>query len=54
MDQINSEDIVKVSKVLENENAVLAARFRAVFTLRNIGGKAAKLISLFQVCFCRL
>ena len=32
------EDVEMVGKVLQNEKEVLAARFRAAFVLRNIGG----------------
>jgi deoxyhypusine monooxygenase len=41
MNGFSEEDIAKTAAVLANEETPLAERFRAVFTLRNIGGKSA-------------
>ena len=41
MSTIGKEQILAIGSVLNDENRPLKERFRALFTLKNIGGKAA-------------
>lgn len=41
MADVKDEDIVAIGRVLNDENRPLKERFRALFTLKNIGGKLA-------------
>ena len=41
MAQISSDELVKVGSVLQNTNISLSERFRALFTLMNVGGDEA-------------
>lgn len=41
MSTVKDEDILAIGRVLNDENRPLKERFRALFTLRNIGGKLA-------------
>ncbi|XP_033214330.1 deoxyhypusine hydroxylase [Belonocnema kinseyi] len=41
MTTVKDEDILAIGRVLNNENRPLKERFRALFTLKNIGGKLA-------------
>ena len=45
----DAETIANVGKILRDNTRPLAERFRALFTLRNIGGEAA--ISNIAACF---
>lgn len=41
MATVKDEDILAIGRVLNDENRPLKERFRALFTLKNIGGKLA-------------
>lgn len=49
MVNINEEQILKIGEVLNNNKRPLKERFRALFTLRNIGGLTA--IKCIENCF---
>lgn len=49
MVNINEEQVKKIGEVLNNPNRPLKERFRALFTLRNIGGPIA--IKCIENCF---
>lgn len=49
MIQANESDILKIGKVLNNPTRPLKERFRALFTLKNIGGLTA--IDQIRACF---
>jgi deoxyhypusine monooxygenase len=49
MVQVEKEQILKIGQVLNDKNRPMKERFRALFTLRNIGGQES-LISIEQ-CF---
>ena len=38
---IDEEKVEKIGVILHNNNAPMKARYRALFTLRNLGGKSA-------------
>lgn len=46
---ISEDKILAIGKVLQDENRPLKERFRALFTLRNIGGSIA--INCISNCF---
>jgi len=46
---VDTEKIVAVGDILNDKQKSLAERFRALFTLRNIGGRAA--IDCIATCF---
>lgn len=47
--EVKSEDVTKVGALLNNGQKSLPERFRALFTLRNLGGEAA--IAAIATCF---
>lgn len=49
MVNINANQIIKIGEVLNNPNRPLKERFRALFTLRNVGGPVA--IECIKKCF---
>lgn len=49
MVNINEEQINKIGEVLNNDKRPLKERFRALFTLRNIGGPIA--LQSIESCF---
>lgn len=50
MVNINEEQIKRIGEVLNNSSRPLKERFRALFTLRNVGGSTA--IQCIKECFC--
>lgn len=49
MVEISNENIIKIGEILNDKSRPLKERFRALFTLKNIGGKLA--IDSIQQCF---